>query len=92
METLFVWLSIYLSQELKYLFDQKKLNMRQMRWLKFLKDYDFGLNYHPGKANVVTYALSRESLHMEMLMVSELDLIKKFRDLGLVCKVVVDSV
>ena len=31
--------------------------MRQQRWLEFLKDYDFGLNYHPGKANVVADAL-----------------------------------
>ncbi|MCI94472.1 hypothetical protein A2U01_0115770, partial [Trifolium medium] len=27
--------------------------MRQRRWLEFLKDYDFELSYHPGKANVV---------------------------------------
>ena len=40
-------------KSLKYLFDQKELNMRQRRWLEFLKDYDFGLNYHPGNANVV---------------------------------------
>lgn len=38
--------------------------MRLMRWLKFLKDYDFGLNYHPSKANFVEYALSLKYLHM----------------------------
>ena len=27
-------------KSLKYLFDQKELNMRQMRWLDFLKDYE----------------------------------------------------
>ena len=43
--------------------------MRQRIWLEFLKDYDFGLNYHPGKANVVVDALSMKSLHMSMLMV-----------------------
>jgi len=47
-------------KSLKYLFDQKELNMRQRRWLELLKDYDFGLNYHPGKANVFADALSRE--------------------------------
>ncbi|KAI5409954.1 hypothetical protein KIW84_055424 [Lathyrus oleraceus] len=73
-------------KSLKYLFDQKELNMRQRRWLEFLKDYDFGLNYHPGKANVVADALSRRSLHMSMLMVKELDLIEQFRDLSLVCE------
>jgi len=51
-------------KSLKYLFDQKELNMRQRRWLEFLKDFDFQLSYHPGKANVVADALSRKSLHM----------------------------
>ena len=27
--------------------------MTQRRWLEFLKDYDFGMNYHPDKANVM---------------------------------------
>ena len=58
-------------KSLKYLFDQKELNTRQQRWLEFLKDYDFSLNYHPGKANVVADALSRKSLHMSALMVKE---------------------
>ncbi|RDX69439.1 Retrovirus-related Pol polyprotein from transposon 17.6, partial [Mucuna pruriens] len=35
-------------KSLRYLFDQKELNMRQRRWLEFLKDYDFDLSYHPG--------------------------------------------
>ncbi|XP_022633090.1 uncharacterized protein LOC111241028 [Vigna radiata var. radiata] len=30
-------------KSLKYLFDQKELNMRQRRWMEFLKDYDFEL-------------------------------------------------
>jgi hypothetical protein len=51
-------------KSLKYLFDQKELNMRQRRWLELLKDYDFSLNYHPGKANVVADALSRKTLHL----------------------------
>ncbi|KAI5422008.1 hypothetical protein KIW84_045455 [Lathyrus oleraceus] len=45
-------------KSLKYLFEQKELNMRHMRWLEFLKDYDFSFNYHPGKANGVVDALS----------------------------------
>ena len=47
-------------KSLKYLFDQKELNMRQRRWMEYLKDYDFELLYHPGKANVVADALSRK--------------------------------
>ena len=35
--------------------------MRQCRWMEFLKDYDFTLHYHPGKANVVADALSQKS-------------------------------
>jgi hypothetical protein len=73
-------------KSLKYLFDQKELNMRQRRWLEFLKDYDFGLNYHPGKANVVADVLSRKSLHMSMLMIREFKLLEQFRDLSLVCE------
>ncbi|MCI34626.1 RNA-directed DNA polymerase (Reverse transcriptase), partial [Trifolium medium] len=70
-------------KSLKYLFDQKELNMRQMRWLEFLKDYDFELSYHPWKANVVADALSRKSLHVSSLMTKELELIEEFRDLSL---------
>ncbi|GAU10407.1 hypothetical protein TSUD_417730 [Trifolium subterraneum] len=79
-------------KSLKYLFDQKELNMRQRRWLEFLKDYDFELSYHPGKANVVADALSRNSLHMASLMAKELELIEEFRDLSLVCEVTSNSV
>jgi len=28
-------------KSLKYLFDQKELNMRQRKWLEYLKDFDF---------------------------------------------------
>jgi len=33
-------------KSLRYLFDQKELNMRQRRWIEFLKDYDFQLISH----------------------------------------------
>ena len=35
--------------------------MRQCRWMEFLEDYDFTLNYHSGKPNVVADALNRKS-------------------------------
>ena len=41
---------------------QKDLNLRQRRWLELFKDYDCIINYHPGKANVVVYALSRKMI------------------------------
>jgi hypothetical protein len=49
------------NKSLKYIFTQLKLNMRQRRWLKLIKDYNLEVHYHPGKANVVTDALSRKS-------------------------------
>ena len=33
--------------------------MRQHRWMELLKDYDFSLQYHPGKANVIANTLSQ---------------------------------
>jgi hypothetical protein len=47
-------------KSLKYIFMQNDLNLRQLRWLELIKDYDLGINYHPGKANVVVDALSRK--------------------------------
>ena len=48
-------------KSLKYIFTQRDLNMRQRRWMEFLGDYDFNLDYHPSKENVVADALSRKS-------------------------------
>jgi len=70
-------------KSLKYLFDKKELNMRQRRWMEFLKDYDFELHYYPEKANVVVDALSRKSLHVSTLMFQDMELLEKFRDLNL---------
>ena len=70
-------------KSLKYLFDQKELNMRQRRWMEFLKDYEFELKYHPSKANVVADALSRKSLTVAWMMIKETELIESFRDLNL---------
>nr|GEW05679.1 putative reverse transcriptase domain-containing protein [Tanacetum cinerariifolium] len=50
----------YASQHLKHILDQKELNMRQQHWLELLSDYDCDIRYHPGKANVVAFALSRK--------------------------------
>ena len=48
-------------KSLKYICTQLDLNMRQRRWMEYLEDYDFTLQYHPGKANVVPDALNRKS-------------------------------
>jgi hypothetical protein len=39
--------------------------------LELIKDYDLGINYHPGKANVVADALSRRS-HVSQLVVDSM--------------------
>lgn len=62
-------------KSLKYLFDQKELNMRQRRWMEFIKDYDFEFQYHLGKENVVADVLSRKTLHVSTMMVREMELI-----------------
>ncbi|XP_020972527.1 uncharacterized protein LOC110269186 [Arachis ipaensis] len=68
-------------KSLKYIFDQKELNMHQRRWMELLKDYDFALSYHPGKANVVADALSRKSLTIAWMRIKEEELVDKFMDL-----------
>ncbi|GKA41520.1 putative reverse transcriptase domain-containing protein [Tanacetum coccineum] len=45
-------------KSLQHIFSQKELNMRQHRWIELFSDYDCEIRYHPGKANVVSDALS----------------------------------
>jgi hypothetical protein len=53
---------------LKYIFTLSNLNLRQRRWLELIKNYDLGINYHPGRDNMVVDALSRRS-HVSQLVV-----------------------
>jgi hypothetical protein len=76
---------VYLDHKsLKYIFTQLDLNLRQQRWLELIRDYDLGINYHLGKANVVADALSRRS-HLNMLATRELlpKFYKEFEKLNL---------
>ena len=36
--------------------------MRQQRWLDVVENYDCEIMYHPGKVNVVAYALIRKAM------------------------------
>jgi hypothetical protein len=52
--------------------------------LELIKDYDLGINYHPGKANMVAHALSRRS-HVSQLVVDSMpfELCEEFDKLNL---------
>jgi hypothetical protein len=52
--------------------------------LELIKDYDLGINYHPGKANVVADALCRRS-HVSQLVVDSMpfELCEEFDKLNL---------
>lgn len=65
-------------KSLKYLFDQKELNARKRQWMEFINDYDFTLQYHPGKANVVVDALSRKRVHLSNIALKRLELLEEF--------------
>jgi len=57
-----VWTQIFTDHKsLKYLMLQKKLNIRQKRWIELIKDYDCTIEYHPRKENMVANALSRKN-------------------------------
>ncbi|GKB32188.1 putative reverse transcriptase domain-containing protein, partial [Tanacetum coccineum] len=72
-------------KSLRYILNQKELNLRQRRWIELLSDYDCKIRYHPGKANVVADALSRKGrdkpLHVRALMMTiHNDLPKQIRE------------
>jgi hypothetical protein len=71
-------------KNLKYIFTQKDLYLRQRRWLELIKDYDLEIHYHPGKANLVADALSRKE-HVHAAIVAQLpdELVKDFKRLNL---------
>jgi hypothetical protein len=71
-------------KSLKYIFTQKDLNLRQRRWLELTKDYDLEIHSHPGKANLVADALSRNE-HVHLAVVAQLpdEIIEDFRRLNL---------
>ncbi|XP_068328218.1 uncharacterized protein [Pyrus communis] len=59
------------------------LNFRQWRWLELLSDYDCTIDYHPGRANVVVYALSRKSQgRINALYASRVPLLADLRSTG----------
>jgi hypothetical protein len=75
-------------KSLKYIFMQSNLNLRQRRWFGLIQDYDLGINYHPGKANVVADASSRR-FHANHLLVKSIpfELCDEFAELKIVANI-----
>ena len=75
-------------KSLQYIFTHKVLNLRQRRWLEFIKDYDCTIEYHPGKANVVEDALSRRpESSLSHMRSGYLPLLVDLRALGVILEV-----
>lgn len=54
---------VYIDHKsLKYIFQQRDLNLTQKKWMELLKDYDYMIMYQRGKADIVVDALSRKSM------------------------------
>jgi hypothetical protein len=71
-------------KSLMYIFTKPDLNLRRRRWLEPTKDYDLGINYLPGKVNIVVDALSRRS-RLNQLIVEQMsfNLCEEFDKLNL---------
>ncbi|RDX79151.1 hypothetical protein CR513_40467, partial [Mucuna pruriens] len=47
------------------LIDKKKgVKNETTKWLEFFKDYNFNLNHHPSKSNIVVDVLSKKPLYV----------------------------
>ena len=54
-------------QSLRYLSTQPHLSPRQIRWSEFLQQFEYEIQYRPGKLNVTADALSRRPDHQQLL-------------------------
>lgn len=72
----------------KYIFSQQDLNLRQRRWLEYIRDYDFTIAYHSGKANVVADALSRyPRADLGSMMVARWNMMQDIIEVRMECQI-----
>ncbi|KAL4572161.1 hypothetical protein LXL04_018930 [Taraxacum kok-saghyz] len=62
-----------------YFQNQKKLSPKQARWQDFLAEFDYSMEYKPGKGNVVADALSRKA-NLATLTKITCDLTEKIKE------------
>lgn len=68
---------------LKYLFDQKYLNLRQKGWMKLINYYNSMIEYHPDLANVIVDALSHKHYgQLSLLQEVHLPILVELRKIG----------
>ena len=80
--------SLKIIKVLNIFLPKKELNLRQERWLELIKDYDCTIEYHPGKANVVTDALSsRPESTLSHMRSGYFPLLVDLRALGVILEV-----
>jgi len=48
-------------KSLMYSISRNAMNMRQHKWLELIKDYELGIHYHPGKAQIEANGLNRKN-------------------------------
>lgn len=59
---------------------QKKLSPKQARWQDFLAEFDYSLEYKPGKANVVADALSRKAVLAPIVSTTNNDILDAIKE------------
>lgn len=83
----------------KYIFTQSVLNLRQWRWMEYLKDYNFQLFCHLGKANVVANAISwqgkvdkgQQMAHLWAMSAIVINIDKMYHVIGLLENLVISN-
>lgn len=60
---------LFVHKSLSNIFTLLDLNLRQRHWLEYINDYDFFLQYHPGKSNAVADTLSSKNRAMLPIIV-----------------------